>query len=88
MNHFWSKALFFLLFGPAIVAVGIQVFARALVVVLPYLLLLAAVTGLVAGLIAGLVLRRRLPARGNGSLPPGLPLGSYRVRRPRGGVWR
>ena len=76
------KILVFLLLAPIVLACVLQV----LFIVLPWLVLLAAVRGCAAGLSAGLVLRRRLPARpGINQLPRGVPpLGPYRVRRPRG----
>ena len=76
------KVLVLLLLAPIVLACALQV----LFIVLPWLVLLAAVAGIAAGLSAGLLLRRRLPPRpGNNRLRPGAPsLGAYRIRRPRG----
>jgi hypothetical protein len=80
------KIFLFLLLGPLVVACGLQLILAIATVIVPWLILLAVVAGAVAGLTVALVLRRRLPPRpGANQLPRGTPpLGTYRVRRPRG----
>ena len=85
------KVLLFLIFGPVLICIGLQLLVGIIVAALPWLILLAVITGIVAGLSAGLVVRPRLLPPGQGSpLPPGSsPLGPWRIRRPSGRrTWR
>ena len=69
--------------------IALQLVVGLAVAVLPWLIALSVIAGVAAGISAGLVLRRRLPPRNAGPpLPSTTPLGSYRIRRPRGPVWR
>jgi hypothetical protein len=84
MDFIW-RALFILIFGPLILGVALQMLVCFVVAVLPWLIALAVVAGTAAGLAAGFVLRRKLEGQhGAGQPTPGLPLGTHRVRRPRG----
>ncbi len=83
MDFVW-RALFFLIFGPLIVGIALQVFLALMITILPWLLTLAILMGVAAGLSAGFVIRRGLSRRGGTGAPPELPPGGSRVRRPRG----
>ncbi len=79
------KGFFIMIFGPLLLALVIHSVIGLLALVLPWLILLAVVTGVTAGLTAGLVLRRRLAPRGGiQALPPGTRFHGEPVRRPRG----
>lgn len=78
----WFLAL---VFGPAVVLVGLYIVTAILAAVLPVLILLAVIAGVAAGVSAALVLRRRLLpwSRGN-RLAAGTRLHGEPIRRPRG----
>jgi len=83
------KLLFLVILAPVLVGIALQLVVGLAVAVLPWLIALSVIAGLAAGISAGLVLRRRLPPPDAGPLlPPTTPLGSYRIRRPRGPVRR
>ena len=81
----WTvKLIFILLLLPFLVSLVLQLAVGALVAILPWFLLASVIAGITAGLSAALVLRRRLPPRNGGALPPSTPpLGPYRTRRPK-----
>jgi len=83
------KWLLVLIFAPVLACIALQLLVGMAAAVLPWLIVFSVVAGLAAGVSAGLVLRRRLPPRNDGSSSPSMPLGPYRVRRPRSGrQWR
>jgi hypothetical protein len=78
--------LLFIILGPAVLYVGLQMLLMVVAAILPWLILLGIIAGLTAGITAGLMIRRRLPPRRGGPpLDPGdanVPIEP--VRRPRG----
>ncbi|MBI3825647.1 MAG: hypothetical protein HY294_06615 [Candidatus Rokubacteria bacterium] len=84
--EWFVKFMLILIFAPLLVCLVLQATVGVLAALLPWLIGLSVIAGLAAGVSAALVLRRRLPLRnGSADLPPGAPpLGTYRVRRPRG----
>lgn len=80
------KIVMFIIFGPVLICIGLQLLVGVIVATLPWLILFAVIAGIAAGLSAGLVIRRRLMPPGQESpLPPGSsPLGAWRIRRPSG----
>lgn len=83
--EWFVKLVLLLVFAPLLICLALQMVLGVLVVVLPWVIALAVITGLAAGVSAGLVLRRRLPLRNGGRLPPGGSfVGQDPIRRPRG----
>jgi len=83
--EWFVKLVLILIFAPLLVCLLLQAVVGMLVAVLPWVIVLAVVAGLAAGVSAGLVLRRRLPLRNGGRLPPGgASFAGEPIRRPRG----
>jgi len=79
------KFLLIIVLAPVAIALVAQVAMVLVIAILPWLIALAVITGLAAGVSAGFVLRRRLPLRNGGRLPPGGSfVGQDPIRRPRG----
>jgi hypothetical protein len=72
---------FFVSFALQLIAAMFQAVIGLLLMLLPWVLALAALIGLFGGIGAGLTMRRRLPRASAGRLPAG---GIQPVRRPRG----
>lgn len=82
--EWFVKLVLLLIFAPFLICLALSVVLGVLAAVLPWVIALAVIAGLAAGVSAGLVLRRRLPLRNGGSLPPGGSFGQDPIRRPRG----
>jgi hypothetical protein len=80
------KLLFIVMLAPFVIGLLVQLVAGLAWAVLPWLILGAAIAGLVAGVSAALVLRRRLPPAQRRPVGSGASLGGqHRVRRPKSG---
>lgn len=82
MDTLW-KFILFLAFGPAIIAVLMQVWFAALAALLPWIIGLVVLGAAVAGLVAGLVLRRGVGGGQSYFPPPRTGFPSDPIRRPR-----
>ncbi len=79
------KVVLLLTFGSVLFCIAVDFLIRGLWHLLPWVLLLTFVAGAGAGLGALLRFRyRRQPTAGHREASPGMPLGQFRSRRPRG----
>jgi hypothetical protein len=83
--EWFVKLVLILLFAPLLICLAFRAVLGVLAAVLPWVIALSVIAGLAAGVSAGLVLRRRLPPRIRGPLPPGgAAFAGEPIRRPRG----